>query len=99
MFFTIYWLAYIKLKSFLSDGLRQNKNGPMDIDDVPPDSNLTIKLELVSWKSVIDVTGDKKVLKRITRVGEGFDRPNEGSVVKGNLMYEAYPCLSVSLTF
>ncbi|GMY19703.1 70 kDa peptidyl-prolyl isomerase-like [Fagus crenata] len=65
-----------------SYGLRQNKNGPMDIDDVPPDSNLTIKLELVSWKSVIDVTGDKKVLKRITRVGEGFDRPNEGSVVK-----------------
>ena len=79
--------------------MRQNKNGPMDIDDVPPDSNLTIKLELVSWKSVIDVTGDKKVLKRITRVGEGFDRPNEGSVVKGNLMYEAYPCLSVSLIF
>jgi hypothetical protein len=99
LFFTIYWLAYINLKSFLSDGLRQNKNGPMDIDDVPPDSNLTIKLELVSWKSVIDVTGDKKVLKRITRVGEGFDRPNEGSVVKGNLMYKTYPCLSISLIF
>ena len=71
----------------------------MDIDDVPPDSNLTIKLELVSWKSVFVVTGDKKVLKRITRDGEGFDRPNEGSVVKGNLMYKTYPCLSISLIF
>ena len=69
-----------------SDGIRQNENGATDTDDVPPDSNLTIKLELVSWKSVIDVTGDKKVLKRITKVGEGFDRPNEGSMVKGNLM-------------
>lgn len=69
-----------------SDGIRQNENGATDNDDVPPDSNLTIKLKLVSWKSVIDVTGDKKVLKRITKVGEGFDRPNEGSVVKGNHM-------------
>ncbi|XP_075637885.1 70 kDa peptidyl-prolyl isomerase-like isoform X2 [Castanea sativa] len=65
-----------------SYGIRQNENGATDTDDIPPDSNLTIKLELVSWKSVIDVTGDKKVLKRITKVGEGFDRPNEGSVVK-----------------
>nr|POE57277.1 peptidyl-prolyl cis-trans isomerase fkbp65 [Quercus suber] len=65
-----------------SYGIRLNENGAADTDDVPPDSNLTIKLELVSWKSVVDVTGDKKVLKRITKVGEGFDRPNEGSVVK-----------------
>ncbi|KAE9599730.1 hypothetical protein Lal_00045764 [Lupinus albus] len=46
-------------------------------------SNLaTIKLELVSWKVVTDVTGDKKILKKIIKVGEGFDRPNEGSQVK-----------------
>ena len=31
-----------------SDGIRQNENGATDTDDVPPDSNLTIKLELVS---------------------------------------------------
>ena len=36
----------------------------------------------MSWKSVIDVTGDKKILKKIKKAGEGFDRPNEGSQVK-----------------
>lgn len=52
------------------------------------DSNLTsVKLELVSWKSVIDVTGDKKVVKKIEKGGDGFERPNEGSQVKGNLVY------------
>lgn len=58
-----------------------------ELDGVsPPDSNLTsIKLELVSWKVVTDVTGDKKILKKIKKVGEGFDRPNEGSQVKGKL--------------
>jgi len=53
---------------------------------LPPDSNLTsIELELVSWKVVTDVTGDKKIMKKIKKVGEGFDRPNEGSQVKGKL--------------
>ncbi|KAH9675193.1 peptidylprolyl isomerase [Citrus sinensis] len=45
-------------------------------------SNLTIQLELLSWKSVVDVTGDQKVLKKIKKAGQGFDRPNEGSLVK-----------------
>lgn len=50
-----------------------------------PDSNLTsLRLELVSWKTVVDVTGDKKILKKIQRTGEGFERPNEGSQVKGS---------------
>ncbi|KAM7271400.1 hypothetical protein ACFE04_030614 [Oxalis oulophora] len=49
---------------------------------VPPDSKLTIDLELISWKRVIDVTGDKKVLKKIVKVGEGLDLPNEGCLVK-----------------
>ncbi|KAK2631788.1 hypothetical protein EUGRSUZ_L02444 [Eucalyptus grandis] len=46
------------------------------------DSNLVIQFELIAWKSVVDVTGDKKVLKKIVRAGEGFDHPDEGSVVK-----------------
>ncbi|KAK6944488.1 FKBP-type peptidyl-prolyl cis-trans isomerase domain [Dillenia turbinata] len=29
---------------------------------------------------------DKKVLKKIIEAGEGFDRPNEGATVKGNLI-------------
>ncbi|XP_070021300.1 70 kDa peptidyl-prolyl isomerase isoform X6 [Nicotiana tabacum] len=47
-----------------------------------PNLNLNIHLELISWKTVVDVTGDKKVLKKLIKVGEGYDRPNEGSLVK-----------------
>nr|XP_018625121.1 peptidyl-prolyl cis-trans isomerase FKBP65-like isoform X2 [Nicotiana tomentosiformis] len=47
-----------------------------------PNLNLTIHLELISWKTVVDVTGDKKVLKKLIKAGEGYDRPNEGSLVK-----------------
>ncbi|XP_034692937.1 70 kDa peptidyl-prolyl isomerase-like [Vitis riparia] len=49
---------------------------------IPPNSNLIICLELISWKSVIDIMGDKKVLKKIMKAGEGFDRPSEGSLAK-----------------
>ncbi|KAK6942125.1 FKBP-type peptidyl-prolyl cis-trans isomerase domain [Dillenia turbinata] len=51
-------------------------------DAIPSKSNLNIKLELVSWKRVIDVTGDGKVLKKIIKAGQGFDRPNEGATIK-----------------
>ncbi|KAL8095194.1 hypothetical protein AgCh_036591 [Apium graveolens] len=49
---------------------------------IPQNSNLIIDIELISWKSVTDVMGDKKVLKKIVKDGEGFDRPNEGSKAK-----------------
>ncbi|XP_077210967.1 70 kDa peptidyl-prolyl isomerase-like [Tasmannia lanceolata] len=66
-----------------SYGVRQNGNEAIIKDcQVPPNSNITVDIELVSWKSVIDVTGDKKVVKKIVRVGEGYDRPSEGSQVK-----------------
>ncbi|KAF7803973.1 70 kDa peptidyl-prolyl isomerase-like [Senna tora] len=64
-------------------GVRQNSNRTNETDSTLPDSNITnVKLELVSWKSVIDVTGDKMILKKIEKIGEGFERPNEGSQVK-----------------
>lgn len=67
-------------------------NGTTKIDrGVPlPASNLNIQLELVSWKSVVDITGDKKVVKKIVKSGEGFDHPNEGSLVKGIVSHEPY---------
>jgi FK506-binding protein 4/5 len=43
---------------------------------------LQITLELVSWKTVSEVTDDKKVIKKIIKEGEGYERPNEGAVVK-----------------
>ncbi|XP_022768625.1 70 kDa peptidyl-prolyl isomerase-like [Durio zibethinus] len=48
---------------------------------VPPNSVLNIELELVSFKSVIDVTGDSKVFKKILKEGEGVLVANEGAEV------------------
>lgn len=49
---------------------------------VPPNSTLTVDVELVSWKNVVDITDDKKVLKKILKEGEGYERPNEGAFLK-----------------
>lgn len=53
---------------------------------VPPNATLKITLELVSWKSVSDVTKDKKVLKKALKEGEGYERPNDGAVVQVKLV-------------
>ncbi|GAB4830303.1 Peptidyl-prolyl cis-trans isomerase fkbp65 [Ancistrocladus abbreviatus] len=53
---------------------------------VPPNATLQITLELVSWKTVSEVTDDKKVIKKILKDGEGYDHPNDGAVVKVKLI-------------
>ena len=55
---------------------------------VPPNASLEITLELVSWKTVSEVTDDKKVIKKILKEGEGYERPNEGASVKGNTYFQ-----------
>ncbi|CAK8561600.1 unnamed protein product [Lathyrus sativus] len=45
---------------------------------IPPNASLQITLELVSWKTVSDVTSDKKVIKKILKEGEGYYRPIQG---------------------
>ena len=57
--------------------------GSHDEGAVPPNATLLITLELVSWKAVSDITKDKKVLKKILKEGEGYERPNDGAVVQG----------------
>ncbi|XP_022893194.1 peptidyl-prolyl cis-trans isomerase FKBP62-like [Olea europaea var. sylvestris] len=57
-----------------------------DVGAVPPNATLNITLELVSWMTVSNVTNDKRVIKKILKEGEGYDRPNEGSVVKLKLI-------------
>lgn len=52
---------------------------------VPPNATLQITLELVSWKTVTDITKDRKVLKKTLKEGEGYERPNDGAVVKVKL--------------
>ncbi|KAL2320604.1 hypothetical protein Fmac_029573 [Flemingia macrophylla] len=71
-----------ELATRFSYGLGQNSNRTTELDGCLSPNLSSIKLELVSWKIVTDVTGDKKILKKIKKVGEGFDRPNEGSQVK-----------------
>nr|GFA52634.1 peptidyl-prolyl cis-trans isomerase FKBP62-like [Tanacetum cinerariifolium] len=53
---------------------------------VPANATLQITLELLSWKVVSNVTDDKKVVKKILKEGEGYERPNEGAVVQVSLI-------------
>ncbi|XP_074287261.1 70 kDa peptidyl-prolyl isomerase-like [Silene latifolia] len=64
----------------------QGKPASADGAAVPPNATLLITLELVSWKIVSNLTDDKKVVKKILKEGEGYDRPNEGAVVKLKLI-------------
>jgi FK506-binding protein 4/5 len=50
---------------------------------VPPNATLQVNLELVSWKTVTEIGDDKKILKKILKEGEGYERPNDGAAVKG----------------
>ncbi|KAF7140388.1 hypothetical protein RHSIM_Rhsim06G0063300 [Rhododendron simsii] len=52
-----------------------------EFPSIPPCSVLNVDLELVSFKPVINVTDDSKVLKKILREGEGTLTANEGAVV------------------
>ncbi|CAN1302161.1 Peptidyl-prolyl cis-trans isomerase FKBP62 [Linum perenne] len=53
---------------------------------VPPNATLEITLELVSWKTVSSVTDDKKVIKKILKEGEGYEKPNDGAIVQLKLI-------------
>lgn len=50
------------------------------VSSLPPNAVLLIDLELVSIKPVIDVCGDSKVLKKITKDGEGVTADSGASV-------------------
>ncbi|CAI9099469.1 OLC1v1036296C1 [Oldenlandia corymbosa var. corymbosa] len=53
---------------------------------VPPNAILQINLELVSWKTVSNVTNDNKVVKKILKEGEGYERPDDCTIVKVKLI-------------
>ncbi|KAL5706703.1 peptidylprolyl isomerase [Ranunculus cassubicifolius] len=63
--------------AFAEHGLTAD-NGSLTI---PANSVLNIHLELVSFKPVIDVTHDAKVLKKILKEGEGSHTADEGATV------------------
>uniref|UniRef100_A0A453BTM5 peptidylprolyl isomerase n=2 Tax=Aegilops tauschii subsp. strangulata TaxID=200361 RepID=A0A453BTM5_AEGTS len=53
---------------------------------VPPNSTLHIDLELVSWKTITLIGDDKRILKKVLKEGEGYERPNDGAVVRVRLI-------------
>ncbi|MCO5566991.1 hypothetical protein L7F22_020674 [Adiantum nelumboides] len=64
-------------------GFGEQGTGPKgDFPAVPANAILTIELELVSWKSVETVTDDKKVVKKVLKAGEGYEKPNDGTRAK-----------------
>ncbi|KAB5527590.1 hypothetical protein DKX38_021437 [Salix brachista] len=65
------------------------ENGKTAVGDegaVPPNATLEITLELLSWKTVSDVLKDKKVMKKTLKEGEGYERPDDGTVVQVKLI-------------
>ncbi|EEF52262.1 70 kDa peptidyl-prolyl isomerase isoform X2 [Ricinus communis] len=59
----------------------EGKDANDGILPVPPNSVLNMDLELISFKPVVDVTGDTKVFKKILKEGEGTNVANEGALV------------------
>ncbi|XP_045795350.1 peptidyl-prolyl cis-trans isomerase FKBP62-like [Trifolium pratense] len=57
-----------------------------DDDVVPPNASLQMDLGLVLWWIVSDITKDKKVLMKILKEGEGYERPNDGAMVLGTVL-------------
>lgn len=70
----------------ISDGFGETGRDAADgFPAVPPNATLMIDLECVSWKKVEKVTDDGRVMKKVTADGEGYERPNDGSTVHGEL--------------
>lgn len=74
-----YILLFVAVDGFGEKG----KSASSNEGAVPPNASLDITLELVSWKTVSEVTPDKKVIKKILKEGEGYEKPNDGAIVKG----------------
>lgn len=50
---------------------------------IPPNATLVFDIEMVSWNSVRDVSGDGGILKKIVREGEGWVTPRDADQVLG----------------
>lgn len=61
------------------NGLERKANDMFSF--IPRSSSLSINLELISFKPVIDVCGDSKVIKKILEEGESLVSADEGAAV------------------
>jgi len=51
---------------------------------VPPNATLIYDIELLTWSTIRDLTGDGGIMKKLTREGEGWATPREADEVLGN---------------
>lgn len=58
---------------------------------IPPNSTLVYDVEMISWRTIRDITGDGGIQKKIIKEGEGWATPRDGDEVLGN----AYRWLSL----
>ncbi|MFS7946468.1 putative ribose-phosphate diphosphokinase, Peptidylprolyl isomerase [Helianthus anomalus] len=77
------WSGLTALKKLIGD---KGKLASRDEAAIPANATLQIALEILSWKVVSNVTDDMKVVKKILKEGEGYERPNEGVVVQVKLI-------------
>lgn len=50
---------------------------------VPPNATLIFEIEMLSWITVRDLTGDGGIMKKILREGEGWETPRDADEVLG----------------
>ncbi len=53
---------------------------------IPANATLHFEVELISWKSIKDISGDKGVIKTIVQEGEDWQKPAESDEVLGELL-------------
>ena len=62
---------------------------------IPPNSTLIYDIEMLSWNTIRDLTGDGGILKKIMTEGEGWATPKDGDEVLGNRVISKHlggPC-------
>lgn len=60
----------------------QGKDAEEGFSAIPPNTTITMNLELVSFKAVKEVTEDKKIIKKILKEADGYEKPSDGTVVQ-----------------
>ena len=85
---TVFLSHIINLKvlihMFNTDAFGKNgRESGRGVHSIPLDSVLHVDIELVSFKPVINVASDSKVMKKILKEGEGALTANEGALVTG----------------
>lgn len=52
---------------------------------IPPNSILIFEIELISWNSIRDISGDGGILKKIIKEGQGWATPRDVDEALGNI--------------